>query len=348
MDEPGLVVKTHAFGDAMLATPAVRELLKSEKGLSRWIALTGPSAEDVWRRFPGIDTVLVAPFPPRPGAGGRIGLLLWSLRARRALRGVSRAWVFHTSPRVRRWVRFLTGAGEVFSGGSESLGDWEEARGFDPCRFAGSSYAAIAGVTPGSWQPEFAPTSSETEEARGILGEGRWFAIAPGGGSNPRDTVVQKRWSTEGFREVAGRLRDRGLGLLLLGGPGDVEISGSLAAGLEAGAGRVIDMTGRTGWGLTTALIRECGLFLGNDTGTAHAAVAAGARAVVVFGPTDPDSLYSPGSVAAVRSGVPCAPCYANTVFPGCTRTGEPCMGSVGADDVWKAVEGILREDNRP
>lgn len=345
MGETGLVVKTHAFGDAMLATPAVRELISSEQSVSSWTALAGLSSKAVWERFPGIGSVVVAPFPPSHGNAGRFRLMLWSLRARRTLGNVSRAWVFHSSPELRRWVRFLTGAA-IVSGGEHPLGDWEEARGFDPAAFAGESYARIAGVSPGSWQPEFACTRGELSEARKLLGQEKWFALAPGGGKNPRDTVLHKRWSLEGYTEVASRLAGAGYGLLILGGPEDTVVSEALVSGLSPDSTRTLDMTGRTGWGLTTALIRSCGFFLGNDSGTAHAAVAAGARTAVVFGPTDPGSLYAPGAVYAVTSGSDCSPCYSNRVFPGCPHQANICMDAIGAEIVWETVERMLDEDN--
>ena len=340
----GLVVKTHAFGDAMLTTPAVRELLARGSD-SRWLALSGPSAAPVWERFPGIESVHIAPFPPPCGAAGRFRLMIWSVRASRVLRSVTRAFVFHSSPGVRRWVRFLTGA-PLVSGGDRPLGNWEDARGFNPARFAGESYAEIAGVSPGSWQPEFASTPTELAMAGELLPAGRWVAMAPAGGKNPRDTVLRKRWGIEGFIEIADRLIDRGFGILLLGGSEDRAVSETLTAGLSYGADRIVDMTGRTDWGGTAALLRVGGFFVGNDSGTAHAAVAAGARAVVVFGPTDPSCLYAPGSVNPVVSVSSCAPCYSNSVFPGCSRPGHDCMFSVTADDVWTVVERVLDEDN--
>jgi ADP-heptose:LPS heptosyltransferase len=339
-----LVVKTHAFGDAMLATPAVRELMAKESD-SQWQALSGPSTAPVWERFPGIEAVHIAPFPPPLGTAGRFRLMMWSVRTARVLRSVRRAYVFHTSPGVRRWVRFLTGA-PLVSGGEKPLGTWENARGFDPVRFAGESYAEIAGVNPGSWQYEFASTPTELAMAGELLPGGRWVAIAPGGGRNPRDTVLRKRWGIEGYTEIADRLIGRGFGILLLGGPEDRPVSEALSAGLSYGADRIVDLTGRTNWGGTVALLRVGGLFVGNDSGTAHAAVAAGARAVVVFGPTDPSCLYATGSVNPVVSTSSCAPCYGNSVFAGCSRPEYDCMASVTIDRVWAMVERILDEDN--
>jgi len=338
----GLIVKTHAFGDAMLTTPAVRELIRTSD--CRWWALTGPSAAPVWTRFPGVEKVFTAPFPPS-GLYGRLSLLIWSLGMRSRLHEVERSWVFQMDRSTRRWVRFLTGS-RMVSGGSQPLGAWEEARDFDPDVFAGRSYARIAGVNPSEFIPEFTPEPDEMDWARNLLGDGSWVAVAPGGGTNPRDTVLQKRWSIEKYGKILSMLRKRGTGVILLGGHLDRPVSSVLAESVSRDQGRVIDLTGSTDWGRTAAVLSTCGVFLGNDSGTAHAALAVGARSVVIFGPTDPACLYPEGSIIPVTSRISCAPCYSNTVFPGCSRDGEECMSSVSPEDVWTGLERAIHENH--
>ena len=340
--ETALIVKTHAFGDAMLTTPAVRELMK--KSDCRWWALTGPAAAQVWQRFPGMDEVFTAPFPPS-GLRGRLSLMTWSLGMRNRLHEVDRSWVFQMDRSTRRWVRFLTG-GQIVSGGSHPLGSWEEARGFDPGIFAGESYARIAGVAPPEFIPEFTPGPDEVDWARNLLGNGTWVAVAPGGGTNQRDTVLQKRWPVEGYRIVLNLLRKRGMGVILLGGTLDRPVCSALAKSVSRDQGRVIDLTGSTDWGRTAAVLKACGVFLGNDSGTAHAALAAGAQSVVIFGPTDPACLYPEDSIIPVTSGISCAPCYSNTVFPGCSRSGAECMSAVSPEDVWTGLERVIHENH--
>ena len=100
---PVLLVKTHAFGDALICTPAVKELVGSSKS-DFWV-LTGDSAADVWERFPGINKVFVAPVPPS-GTGGYLELVRWSVRNRKLLKNVRETFVFQGSPAIRRWIRY--------------------------------------------------------------------------------------------------------------------------------------------------------------------------------------------------------------------------------------------------
>lgn len=338
-DAPLLVVKTHAFGDAMLCTPAVRELA-GHSGMEVWV-LTGPSASQVWERQEGVSRVFTSPFPPS-GWRGFPGLAAWSLSNRSALHEAGFTVVFHSSPSVRKWVRFLTGA-PSWSCGDTPLGSWEEVFPMDHEGFAGASYARVAGVEPVDMRPSFRVTENERDWAASQDIEPGSVALAPGGGRNPRDDVGEKRWPADKWADLARRLASEGRGLVLVGGTEDMEVSGRVAE--EAGAG-VLDLTGRTDWGRTAAALERCAAFAGGDSGPAHLAVSSGIPAVVVFGPTSPDLLYPPGSITPVTGGVSCSPCYSSSVFPGCTAGRTACMDAVSVRMVAEALRKVLDEDS--
>jgi ADP-heptose:LPS heptosyltransferase len=331
----GLIVKTHAFGDALLATPAAAALVR--RG-GRWRVLSGPSAAEVWRRMPGIAGVEVAPFPPR-GSPGLLSLAFWTLRNRRRFRGIGECVVFHQSESVRRWVRLLTSAPSR-SGGEKPLGPWESAKGFDARAFASSSYAEIAGVEIDDPRPVFGTEPGEEARASQLLGDRRrWIAMAPGGARNPRDIVRQKLWPAERFGEIARRSGSRGWGCVLLGDRFDAVPAAKVS---EAAGGSVLDLCGRVGWGVSAAVLSRCDAFLGADSGAAHLATAQSTPSVVLFGPTDPEALYAPGHVIPVRTSAECAPCYSNEVFRGCARPDAPCMFDIDVDAVWAIMESLL------
>lgn len=329
-----LLVKTHAFGDALLCTPAAASLVE---GGGKFLVLTGPSAAPVWERLPGIEKVFTAPFPPtsRPGF---LKLLLWSVVNRKQFSGVSRAIVFQASPAVRRWVRVLTNA-DIQSAGGFSLGRWEKTRPMRKGEFAGHSYASVAGVRPTSWIPRFRIKEDEIAWADGIHSEISSFVIAPGGGRNPRDDVPEKRWPAERYAEIAARLDGLGVRVILVGGPADAGIAKEIVQTTECG---VMDFTGQITWGETAALLAGCRGFLGADSGPAHLAVAVGAPAVVLFGPTCAKQMYAPETVYSVTAAVPCSPCYSSAVFPGCRLGKAVCMEAVTVTAVWEAVRMAL------
>lgn len=335
---PSLVVKTHAFGDALLATPAAESLAA---GGGEWWALAGCSSREVWERLPGIEKVLTAPFPPRRSHAGWASLLSWSLAAMRTLHGVERTVVFHPSPGVRRWVRALTGAPSR-SGGMRPLGAWEHCEPFRGPGYAGALYAAIAGTTPKDFRPRFAVRPDEAEWASDQLDDGLWVAVAPGGASNPRDEVPAKRWPPAKYVELCKAIMASGAGVILLGDARDAIEAGGITAALGGPSRRLRDYMGKLGWGRTAALLSRCRAFTGIDSGPAHLASARGIPAVVLFGPTRPESLYFEGEITPVRSGAPCAPCFANTVFGGCPKGLPDCMDLITPGDVWKALERSL------
>ena len=339
MDEaPVLLVKTHAFGDALMCTPAVRELVR--EGGCYW-ALTGPSAAPVWARVPGVERVFVAPVPAG-GAADHLRLIRWSLRNIRQLRRVSRSVVFQGSAAVRRWVRFMTGAGSV-SCGSSPLGCWEQVFPLNVGEPAGTAYAGTAGVEVSDWRPEFPVTRKEEEWVADLRLPAPLFAIAPGGGENPRDTVLEKRWMPDRFAVIAERLSSSGFHIVLLGGGGDTTAADAVARSCGA---RLLDLTGRTTWGQSAAILDRCAGFLGADSGTAHLAAARRTPSVVLFGPSSPSALFPPGLVTAVASRTECSPCYANSLFPGCRRERAVCMESVEVEDVWMALRNTIGSES--
>ncbi|HEX5855966.1 MAG TPA: glycosyltransferase family 9 protein, partial [Thermoanaerobaculia bacterium] len=96
-------------------------------------------------------------------------------------------------------------------------------------------------------------------------------------------------------------------------------------------------------------VLAEARLFLGNDSGLAHLASAAGTPSVVVFGSTDPDATRpwdgprpdgKPVRLALVRRRTLCAPCR----FDVCPID-HACMTGVTPEDVLAAVNKVLADD---
>lgn len=337
-EAPCLLVKTHAFGDAMLCTPPVRELLKKSEG-PFWV-LAGGSSAPVWERMPGIQELFVAPVPPS-GTAENLSFLKWTLRHRRRLREVERSIVFQGSPVVRRWIRYLTGA-PMRSVGGKPLGQWEKVFPMEETEYAGLAYSRAAGVEPEDWKPVFSVTDSEKDWVESTGFTGPCFAVAPGGGRNPRDTVLEKRWMPDRFAAVARELVSSGIKVVLVGGPAD---RGAAEEMQESCGAPLLDMTGRTTWGQTAALLRKCTGFLGADSGAAHLAVAMDLPAVVLFGPSSPECLFAPGLVVPVRSRLKCSPCYSNSLFPGCGRSRPECMEDIDAERVLEAVREVIHQN---
>lgn len=120
--------------------------------------------------------------------------------------------------------------------------------------------------------------------------------IHPGSGG------VRKCWSPERFARVADGVADHtGLPVLLLSGPAD----GHLAARVAAYACGNPIVVPHLPLRHLAALLARAAVYLGNDAGPSHLAAAAGARSVVLFGPTDAHIWAPRGNAVRILRGDP-------------------------------------------
>ena len=118
------------------------------------------------------------------------------------------------------------------------------------------------------------------------------FIVAhPGGGANPGAQLASKRYPPARFAEILNRVADEcAAAVILLGGPGDVDLAAEVAGHLTVRSSNWVD---RLSFQEIGALAADALFYIGNDTGLTHLAAASGARAVMLMGPTDP-RRYAP------------------------------------------------------
>jgi ADP-heptose:LPS heptosyltransferase len=96
----------------------------------------------------------------------------------------------------------------------------------------------------------------------------------------------------------------------------------------------------------TAALLSRAEVFIGNDSGLAHLAVALGTPTVVIFGPTDDRKWgITAARHAVVKTTTPCSPCFLFGFHKLC-RTHE-CITGIGVEEVWAAFERVVAESTR-
>ena len=159
----------------------------------------------------------------------------------------------------------------------------------------------------------------------------RFVALHPGG------SVPCKRWGTDRYAELAVALRDRtGLPCVLVGAP----VDRATAEEVSRAAGAV-DFCGRLDLAATASVLARSGLLVGPDSGVAHLAVAVGARAVVLFGPSDPLKWGPPPDRGlALREPLPCSPCSMFGYTKPCRS--HSCLVALSFDRVLSAVLSLL------
>ncbi len=157
--------------------------------------------------------------------------------------------------------------------------------------------------------------------------------LHPGSGSR------QKCWPVERFAALINRLnREMQAHVFLVSGPADGEIVEELKAKVK-GKFFLID---RLSLPKLAAIIEQCDLFIGNDSGITHLAAAMGVRTVAIFGPTDPKMWGPRGErVKILYKKAYCSPCLAEK-----RRNCSPqtCLENIKIEDVLHEIRDTLLE----
>jgi len=118
-----------------------------------------------------------------------------------------------------------------------------------------------------------------------------------------------KCWPPERFAELANRLQSQmDAEIILFGTAGEAAVSAAIKAGMRRPP---MDLTGKTTIADLPALLQQCDLFVGNDSGAMHVAAAVGLPVVAVFGPTDPFGTAPVTPRCTIVQEKPyCSPCF--------------------------------------
>jgi ADP-heptose:LPS heptosyltransferase len=152
--------------------------------------------------------------------------------------------------------------------------------------------------------------------------------------------TAAKQWPLEHWQQLIARLvRDYAAQVVLVGSPADGIIARAI---LDREFGLVADWTGQLRLAELAALVEQCDLFLGADSGPAHLAAAVGARVAVLFSGTNDPRQWQPCGerVRLVRQAVACQPCHRQA----CRWANHPCMRGLRPDRVMAAIEPWLAE----
>jgi len=142
-----------------------------------------------------------------------------------------------------------------------------------------------------------------------------------------------KCWPPDRFAELANRLQAQsGADVILFGTRAEAPVSSAIAAGLHRPP---IDLTGKTAITDLPALLSQCHLFIGNDSGAMHVAAAVGLPVVAIFGPTDPFGTAPVTPRSSIVQAKPyCSPCFLRRC-----PTDHRCMTQVTPEAVEAAAQ---------
>jgi lipopolysaccharide heptosyltransferase II len=343
-----LIIKTHAIGDLLMTTPAIRDLRRAYPK-AHIALLVGKWSASALRDNPHLNQVLE--FDDEVLLRGRFFDALRLLARVRSER-FDAAVIFHPSPLLHAFA-WLAGIplryglrrgsrnGFLTAGVAEDLGPDT----YYPVNF--QRVAALAGAMPGEPDLEVHATAEDAAVVGRLLAEAGmvpgepYILAAPGGGRNSKDDVAAKRWPAEHFVSLLLRARARWpeVRIVLVGSPADAAETSAVRAAIP----EAVDCTGRTSLGQLFCLAGGARAVVCNDSALLHIAVAQGTPTVVPFGPTSLERFVPPRARAlSVKSGIACSPCYVGGNFPGCA-IGFQCMRELAPEALWARLEEALQ-----
>jgi ADP-heptose:LPS heptosyltransferase len=156
--------------------------------------------------------------------------------------------------------------------------------------------------------------------------------------------------------------QEYGAKVLVFAGPDEASLQDQMVSLMKSSPILVKDVGLRE----LAALIQQCRLYIGNDTGPMHMAAAVGTRVIAIFGPTDasrsgpypgcwmldarcpiPASSLSSIQHIVIAKAVGCNPCHPGSRPGGCERDNCLAMEAVSLEQVAEAVERILNDERQ-
>jgi heptosyltransferase-2 len=360
-----LVVKLADLGDVLTATPAIRALRLAHPS-AHLGALISPKSASLLEGTDLVDEVVPfdkAAFDRPAGAGASLPMALSLARRLRSERWDTLVLLHHltTAFGVAKYasLSLASGAGRIVgldNGRGWFLTDRVTDHGFG-VKHEAEYWLDVMGLL-GARQPnpryEVPVTAADrawadAQVARLAPAGAGLLAIHPGSGA----FSLARRWPPERFAAVVRTLVARhGLRPVVIHGPGPDE--DMLARAVAVGAGGADGVGPAPTIGALVAFLERVRLYVGNESGVMHLAVAAGAPIVAIFGPTNdrawgPYPLTSPRH-AIVREVLACTPCvhrgHAFGTPQGCAA--RTCLDLVEPAAVVAAAERVLGRTTGP
>ncbi|MEJ5330558.1 MAG: glycosyltransferase family 9 protein [Desulfobaccales bacterium] len=276
-----LLLNATGLGDLLFSTPAIRAL-KETYPHWRLDLLAHPRFADLVRHHPALERLWLY-----PGRGFRLIRLARELRRQR----YGLALILHGNDPEATLLAGASGAPFIIGSAHSPLA-FVYAAGVakeDPYRHAIEhrlNFVRLLGAETATRHMEIFLPPGEEEGAAALLAQhfgplaDRLMAMHPTG-SDP-----YKWWPKERFTEVGAHLWKRYQApLLLVSGAADRQIADELAARLP---GPTLVTGGRYSLLTTAALLKHARLFIGNDSGPLHMALALGVPALALIGADHP------------------------------------------------------------
>lgn len=338
-----LIIKTHAIGDVLMATPAFRAL-RDLYPQAHLTLMVGQWSYPVVRYNPHINDFIL--FEESIFFKKRFRSLIALVKRIRS-QSFDRVVILHPSP-VLHFFAWLCGipnrVGLQRAKKSRflTLAHWENS---EPDFYYPQNFIRlIQQLGPCSdsvaLEAYFSEVESKAVQVRalqeGLSLQKPILLVAPGGARNPKESVLAKLWPASYYTQFIHLALKRfpHLQVVLTGGPGDQSVCDQI----QQSNPQVFNWCAQTSLEELLALVDQASWVLCNDSSMLHMAVARSRPVFCIFGPTNPRNLAPElPHVHVLRSGVSCSPCFQYSIFPGCAHQLQ-CMYQLTPEKVWQTL----------
>ena len=290
-----LVIKLGSLGEFVLSLPAMKRLREAHPGVHITL-LTTPRFAELARASRYFDHI--EPSGDQQGFGAAMSLASWIRRSK-----FDRVYDLENSHHTRRVFNTMWPGRPEWSGDVRGASHRWTTRGrgkmhvlerqADQLKAAGvwPDAPTAAGEAPPpdlSWILRRAPEARPTP---GAAAPKPYALLAPGG-----DGRAQEVWPIENYAELAKRLYDHGLDVMVIGSPEE----SAMARAIQRTTPRARDLTGRTEFAQIAVLGARAALAVGNNSGAMHLMAAAGAPTVALFAGGADAELSGPRGYVAI------------------------------------------------
>lgn len=336
-----LIIRTDRIGDVLLTTPVIKALRDNLP--QAYIAMmVDPSASEIIKDNPYLDEVIIYDKKGLHKGFWENFKFILNLRRKR----FDLALVLHTKNRMNL-ICWLSGVRERVGYYNENFGFLLTKRLADT-RSEGLKHEVdycldvLKAIGIESEEKElFIPVDSESKKwVEDILRENhvsnadRLVAIHPGA------SCISKRWFPERFAKLADNLIEKyNVKILVVSGKEGISYSQEMISKM---INRVLDFSGKTPLKQLTALLSKCCLFISNDSGPCHIAVAVNVPVISIFGRNQrglsPVRWRPLGEKSiVVHKEVGCKDCLAHN----CQKK-FACLQAITVNDILRYVDIIL------
>ena len=159
---------------------------------------------------------------------------------------------------------------------------------------------------------------------------------------HPGASCPSKRWSAYRFGRVADELIERyKFKVVIIGGPSDAETVKQMHMAMLH---TPIVLSEKHSLGEVAALLKRCKIFISNDSGPVHIAVAVGTPVIAIFGRSDPGlspKRWAPTGLndIVIHKDVGCRECFAHNC-----EINFKCLEAITIEDALKTAETLLKK----